>query len=197
MGVIITSNPTRNVNGNAGLQSRWSSVHQPILFGACRQDHPVTLVQYFSGAYHMQLPSIPAGLIVGGQVWLKSQTNNLLVSVVSISGTLVTISAVSGTFAVGATTGGYINLISARKNYYVEVTCYAVDDNNTYYRTGSQDVKPSPDGAFTFDLHGYLKSEARMGDSFNYAVINKKFSRSGSRYNFTFQEKIGRSIKSP
>lgn len=188
MGVIITSNPTRNVNGNAGLQSRWSSVHQPILFGACRQDHPVVNVKLIGGAWYVLLPSIPSGLIVGGQLWLKSQTNDLLVSVVSISGLLVRVSAVTGSFTVN-TVGGYVNLISARKNYYVEIVCYAVDDSNTYYRTGSQDVKPSPDGAFTFDLHGYLKSEARMGDTFNYAVINKKFSRSGSRYNFTFQEK--------
>ncbi len=183
--IAITSTPVRNVNDNASFPSRWFSVHQPMLFNIVRQDHPVSSVQVIGANYRIILPSIPAGLAAGQRVWLKSGANNQLVTVTSITGLQVHI---TGTNLTAITVGGYINLIDARKNYYIEFKIFGVDANSVYFQVGTHDAKPSPDGSFSFDPHGYLKKLTGMGDRFPYNVLNKKQIDKGSRFNFTYQE---------
>jgi hypothetical protein len=185
MGIVITANPTRNVNGSSLLQSRWSAVNQPILFGATRQDHPVTMVQQTLGVFRIVLFSAPAGLVVGQKLWLKSGVNNQSVTIAAISG--VQISLVETNLTAG-TLGGFINLTTLRRNYYISINVYSVDESNTYVYAGTQDVRPAPSGEFTFDVHGYLMSKAEQTDNFAYNVINKKRIKTGSKYNFTIQE---------
>lgn len=184
--IVITDFPIKNVNGLATLPSRWSSVHQPILFKGCRRDRNVVQVQAASaGQYRVTVSGgVPAGVVVGQKVWVKSGATSLEATITNIVGSQV---YVVGAFTTN-TIGGYINFTTLRKNYYVALKIYVTDDNNVYQYLGTHDVRPSTDGSFSFDPHGFLKSYAEMTDSFKYNVKNKKMTKQGSRYNFSWTE---------
>lgn len=184
--IVITDFPTKNVNGLSTLPSRWSSVHQPILFKGCRRDRNVLQVQAASaGQYRVTvIGGIPGGVAVGQKVWVKSGATSLEATITNIVGSQI---YVVGAFTTN-TTGGYINFTTLRKNYFVTLRIYVTDENNIYQRIGSHDVRPSADGSFSFDPHGFLKSYAELTDGFAYNVKNKKMVKQGSRYNFSWIE---------
>lgn len=183
--IVVTDFPIRNVNNNTALPSRWSSVNQPIIFSACRQDKNVVNVQFSGGAWRILVSgSLLAGTAVGQKCWLKSGANNRQVTITAISGSLITIAETG----LSVSTNGYINFTTLRRNYYAEIGVYRADDNNQYEQIGTHEVKPMPDGTFTFDLHGYLLSQQDLSDHFTYTGINKKQPYAGTRYNFNFTE---------
>lgn len=176
--------PIRNLNDNTALPSRWSAVHHPILFKLCRKDVNVVQVQYLNGLFRAILQTVPADLAVGQTCRLVSGQTNADIVVTGISGNQITMTGNIAPYS----TGGYLNLVSARKNYIVDVRVLAVDNTNTYYPVGNIEVKPGPDGTFPINPAGYVKAIAEMTDSFLYNQINKRIVGAGSRFNFQFRE---------
>lgn len=185
MSVIITDFPTRLVNDSATLPSKWSSVHQPIIFKGRRNDQNVAQVQLHNGVFRVLLSGAPpAGLTVGMKGWLKSGATNTEVTVTAITGNQIAVIGNISPYSVG----GYINYTSLKRNYYIVLGIYGVDGNNNYVRIGSHEVRPSADGTFSFNASGYLKKAVESGDSFLYNSINKRQLGQGSRFNFNYSE---------
>lgn len=185
MSVIFNNFPNKPVNGVALLDSRWSSVHQPIKFSGRRQDQSITQVQYLAGYHRVSLPGAPpAGLNVGDKVFISSGGVSVEAFIIQIGATSLKVSGSLPNYS----TGGYINYTTLKRNYYIKIRVYVVDETNTYKLIGTHEVRPAPSGAFDFDAHGYLKSYVDLGDSFLYNAINKKQVRQGSSFNISTQE---------
>jgi hypothetical protein len=183
--IVLTKFPITNVNGSTALPSRWSSVHQPIFFEGCRRDMSIIKITPFSGVWRILLSSAPpVGLAIGHKIWVSSGSTNAELTVGAISGTAL---LVTGAVA-GSSLGGYCNFTTLRKNYYVTLKIYVVDANNVYQYIGAHELRPSVNGSFSFDPHGYLKSYAEMTDTFKYNVKNLKQVKQGSRFNFSHKE---------
>jgi len=185
MSLLFTNFPSALVDGLSTQLSKWSSVHQPIIFRGHRADYQVQKV--VKGLVYSRVLFIggtPAGLVAGQTLWIVSGTNNCLVTITSVAGGLI---LVTGNITTNST-GGYANAISARPNYFATIRMYIATESNTYQLIGSQDIKPNADGSFSFDVHGFLKTYAELTDTFAYNTINKKQTRQGSRFNFTYSE---------
>ena len=185
MSVIITDFPTRNVNGSAALPSKWSSVHQPIIFKGRRNDQNVQQVQLLNGVYRVLLSGAPpAGLTIGSKAWLVSGGTNSEVTVTAIAANQIAVTGNVAPYSVG----GYINYTGLYKNHFIRLRIYAADDANNYTQIGTHELRANPDGTFKFNASGYLKKRVEAGDSFLYNVINKRQLGQGSRFNFSYQE---------
>lgn len=183
--IQVISFPIRNRDDNSALPSRWSAVHHPILFKLCRKDVNVVQMQFLNGVHRVILQSMPAGIAIGQTCRLVSGPVNADVVVTGISGNQISI---TGPSLPQFTTGGYLNLTQARKNYIADVRVLGVDNSNTYYEVGNIEVKPSPDGTFNINPAGYVKVIAERTDTFLYNLINKRIIGAGSRFNFQFRE---------
>lgn len=183
--IVITKFPTRFLNGNTALLSKWSCVHHPILFEACRQDVKVQSVQNVLGVWWILLYGpAPTELQVGQTIRLVSGLTDTEVEVLAITSSQITI-----TNPGAASTGGYFNLTTGRRNYVVEIDVLAVNESNQYYSVGILESKTAPNGQFKFNPSGFLRDAAELrGNTYQYDQLNKKIVGAGSRFNFRYRE---------
>jgi hypothetical protein len=197
MSVVFTEFPFRNFGDDKTTPSKWNAVHHPITFSAQRQDFKVSKVESFIpelNGWKISYPTFPEGLEVGQFIFLSSGTNNELLEVGSVTPFYCLVSSPT----LSASTGGFLNLQTYRRNYLVETLVLGVDDSNTYYKVGVLESKPAPNGIFKISVNGLLKNISEFSEQLeDYrpgvdreagAALNKKMVYEGSRFNIVFRE---------
>jgi len=195
MGLFTIKRPEVDVFG--GEKSRWSAVHNPVTYKLQRQDFTIAGVQVLNpGGLNdfitVLVPGLPgiiasSGLTVGSEIYISSgiydfsgqvggfPSNNTFTILVDVNASLNTV-------------GGFINLLSDRDNYRIEVRILEIVDNS--YKTIATEVayKVDEKGFVDIDVRKWLQTLPRMINDFQYDVINKAATDLGGDYSISFRE---------
>lgn len=187
MGLNITSFPEREINENPDTVSKWNAVHHPVKFELQRQDLQAYYSINITGGLKVWVNSV-SEVVIGDSVYISSGTNKGI-GVVAVKNTGD--NSFECTFTGAGTilqSGGFVNLNSARQNYYAVTRVLGVNSDNTYYEIGESLNKPDSTGKIIVDVSSWLKSLVDYVDLFQYDVINWKDESLGGRFNITYSE---------
>lgn len=188
MSVSIISYPKKIVNSDSAQVSKWSAVHQPIVFQMARRDYIVHHISN-NGSGNLKLDlTASSDIAVGDIVYVN--TNGIVGNLQAITGTTGSVVILGyGYTGAGAIGTGYVNSLTTRKNYYVETAVLGINTlTNTYYQLGTLISKPTSEGNCNVDCHEHLKSLVGYKDQFAYDVINKRDINLGKGFNIQYRE---------
>lgn len=185
MSVTITTYPKATVSVSPSSISKWSAVHQPIIFEMIRKDKNIISITNDGGRPKVLWVGGMAGMTVGDTVYINSGIYVGNFTIYSITST--SIITLVGTY-VSDGAGGYVNFLTLRPNYYVETIIYGINNSDTYYSIGESINRPAGDGTLKVDVSVFLKSLVDYRDRFAYDVVNRRDNTQGGRYNITYQE---------
>lgn len=183
MSVSITTYPERIINSDATTVSRWSAVHQPIVFKMHRKDDVCNI--NISGSTIYVFINDTSNLTVGDFVYIKNSTGNGVFEVLTIPNS-ISFTVAKGTVII-SDGFGYMNY-QTRLNYFISTKIYGVDANNNYYLLGESINKPDVSGRVDVDVSSFLKNAVDYFDYFNYNKINEKDLTLGGRFNIIYNE---------
>lgn len=175
MSTTIVSRPSSTVS--SGYDSKFCSVHNPIIYRFERKDYTVTEVRRFgTKAQPVVASDITSELTVGDYIFVYSADLG------SKSGTIT-----SFTFAGGETliitdiefpglgidsgSGYYLNLTTDRPDYKVKVDIYDKSDNLI---ASVPDNYPFADGILYFDVAPFLRDRVNNTFGGSYSAVNAK-----------------------
>lgn len=180
MSLAITDRPIKVLDSYN--VSRWNAAYEPIIFRGIRKDILVANA-YNSAGY-------AAFTIQGNNE--ATAGDYIYVSVGGYAGT-ATVTASSAnkivtnlTYSGNAT--GYLNFVSARANYHIQLELYKIL-NNTYIKIADSIFRPLAAGDFTIDLKSMLKRNMVFNNTNDYqTLINIRDTDSSGAINFHLKE---------
>src|SRR5690554_364183 len=119
MAINITQYPERIINSDAATLSRWSAVHQPIVFKMHRRDS-VANIGVSGNTLTVSVPDTSL-LTVGDFVYIENSTGNGVFEVLTIPNS-TSFTVAKGTVIISDGVG-YINY-QTRLNYFVSTKIY-------------------------------------------------------------------------
>lgn len=183
MSVSITTYPERIINSDATTVSRWSAVHQPIVFKMHRKDDVCNI--NISGSTIYVFVNDTSNLTVGDFVYIETSTGNGVFEVLTIPNSM-SFTVAKGTVIISDGVG-YVNY-QTRLNYFISTKIYGVDVNNNYYLLGESINKPDVSGRVNIDVSSFLKTAVDYFDYFDYDKINEKDLTLGGKFNIVYSE---------
>jgi hypothetical protein len=174
--VTITTRPTRSVDG---ITSRWTAAHNPVIYKFERRDHFVTSVTTVGENLRLLVDNID-DIIVGQQIYLKTNKYKGVATVVSAGGTIVT---VSGLALNGNDGSGYLNV--TRRNYQIQIRIYEVGSN---ILLGATACTPFTDGNGSKDVGLFVSAYLQLKNTFNYDAVNERDPYGSIKFYITAQE---------
>jgi len=165
--------------------SKWNASFSPILYTGTRQDVQISGVSTGSAVsirVHWNVPAADVP-IVGEFVFINSGPYSVSAQVITAS---VNQLRLRTPFITGSS-GGFINLNSARKNHHVELELLRIVDS-AYVLVTKSIFRTRPDGTFSFDVSSMLKHSIEFINSYDYVVINERDIRVSGGFNFRVKE---------
>lgn len=183
MSLAITQIPIAYIDANN--VSKWNAAFSPIIYKGQRKDKPVYSVKEYSTSsaevswnYGASIPDF----VVGSYIYLNSGKYNDVYKILSVLSTTIVIDA-----NLGASTGGFINYNSFRKNYHINIELYRIIDRE-YIKISDAIFRPLPNGQFTFDFSSMLQRYISFQNTFDYDVINESDLNISGGFNFRMKE---------
>lgn len=196
MSLYITETPLKTLNEDIPEESKWSAVWHPVMWKFLRKDCIVSAITYGGGSPEGIditvtgdfTDEVEAGQTVYAEASDGNISGNYTVLDVSLSGgdTIITIEADDlGSY----TANGYVNLVSARTFYKIEIAIYG-------YKNGVSELinddyaqfSPNTDGSIRADIQSWLQAEISPLDTFTYQNRSQEARQLGTRYDLQVRE---------
>lgn len=175
--IFITKYPFRSIE--TGILSRWTCLFNPIIYEMQRKDLSVSVI---NDTNLIQLNVNSTEIAVGESIYLKSGNYSdvyVISEVVDSNKFRVTGGNWLQTF------GGYVNLISHRKSYKVQIDVY---DMIATEIIGSLKRSPDNTGLLKADVAEQIKGMLNVVNDFDYVTTNKKDTNHFGKVNIALTE---------
>ena len=184
MSLIITQRPVANID--SFNVSKWNAAFSPIIYKGQRQDKTVKSVKIYNSssvkvtwnAEWTKGTSI-SEIETGTSIYLNSGKYDGVYDVLSVLTDAVILDVNLGV----ESTGGYLNYVSKRKNYYIAIELYRIVDNE-YVKISDAIFRPLPNGQFTFDFSSMLQKHISFQNTFDYDTLNERDLNISGGFNF-------------
>jgi len=188
MSLEITQVPHKTLGS---LTSKWNAVWHPLLFKIQREDYAIDTISEELGSPSATLVTLQAGAEDAGEagdtIYVKSDNGDYdgNYTVLSWDGLEVVIDF----DYVSDDTGGFINLVSARTDYKIQVrileytTGSPIEINDSY-----AEFRPNTEGLIKADLQSYLQPILSGANDFDYVSDNYKMPGLGQGFNIQYRE---------
>jgi hypothetical protein len=163
------------------IYCRWVACWNPVLFSYTRKDVLVSSITGSSGNARINLATAPSVRPVAGDkvyVYVEGKFDGVYSVLSSPTADSIVISASDGG---SFTIGGYVNLLTTRSNYYIELIIR--DQSNALVATVR--YTPSVNGLIEADIAGILQSKVENDDDYDTTTGGQQ--RNGNAY---FQFKV-------
>lgn len=177
--VTIDLRPLRDIGGNSFA---WTAGYNPVVYQFTRKDDTfssmtrsgddLTIVRNDSTADDTEI------FIVSGNY--KSRA-----TVTSGQGTNTIICTPDTFNNYSDSVNGHYNLLTARKNYRIEVKVFEVGSGNLL---GIRNPVPLSDGSLNLDLSDFVRAFFNHDDGFDYDQVNKRALNKSIKFFITYQE---------
>lgn len=192
MSINVTTYPRITKTEDPLEVSRWGALHQMGKWVFSRRDYVINTITSAS------VDDSTVGIIVdlysdvdpiteievGQTVYISSGAYAVSGVVTAFSGTTITLGDVE---YLGDSAGGYCNLITARRNYVLEIQVVKLV-GVAWVVAGTTENRPAADGTLTFDAHPLLRSLADLADDCDYDQVNQRQEDLGGPYNLRYRE---------
>lgn len=185
MSLHTVKQPLVQLNSSIHL-SKWNSLHHPIEFILQRKDFGLMMKSKISGYVRLKINgTLPSSLAVGQNVSFVVGTIKTTAKVTQLiqPNIIVTDSTQAGTYH-----SGYVNLVDAYKNYFVETEIFGVNESNVYVSLGISRNTPTTDGVIKISIQEWLRTQARYENEFLYNALNKAQRGEGTRFDIRYRE---------
>lgn len=189
--ISVIQTPEKEIQ--SGKISKWTAVHNRVLFKLQRKDWEIDEV-YDAGGIHpvvrfnTDISLIPNynNISVDDYIYVNSGNYNGVYKVTAVS-IVVTycIIAIDAPFN-GTSIGGFINSDDAFPNYHLITGIYSDSE-----LIGTMRNKPDSTGLILVDCSQFLKSLLQNKNEFDYSQINKKDVNLSGKFNIDFSEYTG------
>lgn len=185
MSLQVIKQPLVELNGRIHL-SKWNSLHHPIEFKLQRRDFELQSKTKVSGFVRLKINgTLPGSLAVGQNVSFMVGTIKTTAKVTQLiqPNIIVTDSTQAGSYY-----SGYVNLVDAYKNYFVETEIFGVNQSNVYVSLGISRNTPTTEGVIKMSVQEWLRTQAVYENQFLYNALNKMQRGEGTRFNIRYRE---------
>ncbi len=214
MSAEIITYPKRAIAPIANVRSGfyysiYSALHFPIIYELQRQDYQISGVSTKTSPYPskkilvVNLPApvnSPDSITVGDQIYLRSGNYDMIIQVINVySATQFSFVPISANYTSNPlvnSIGGFINLNSVRKNYYLEIDVLSAN-SNIYYILGNIQNRTDSRGIVRLDVQPFIKGLEGYDNTFLYNVINKADLLSSNLFNIRYNERWDNSPNIP
>lgn len=185
MSATITTYPKKVIDSEALQVSRWQAIWNNLIYKLQRKDFLITSV-----AGDGSSPEV-AVLTVTGTLPTITEGGTVYVNAGEYVGNYEVISATSGTITIdvefGATATGYVNLITDRPLYYLEVDIQQ-KSGATYTSYATDKRVADSTGLITLDIASYVRSILNMDDEQPYTSRTWPDPNASAIVNIIFKE---------
>jgi len=170
---------------DSGHTSRWNAAFNPIVFKFQRKDLQVIGVTDWNGYANVEINGDISNVKYGDLVYLQSEDYDLVARVIGYYNVANDLQL--DTPYVADTTGGFVNIDSLRKYYYVELFINYLsitDQAMSITAPFASDAK----GLIEADISGFLKNILSTQDLSDYSLPNFRDRNLGASYSVSFRE---------
>ena len=163
------------------LYSRWVAVHNPVFLQWTRRDYETTTA-YAAGLYLGLAFAASTGATVGDLLYVNTTAYEGLATITSFSGDNI-ITDVSFGIGIG-TYPGYVNNLTARPNYYIEVQ---LQNHSNSVLLATLQATPDTTGVIKLDISGALQSYTSNPDTLELLISPNGEADDGSTVQFKYR----------
>lgn len=190
MAVTIKSFPSASIQGNASNKSYWVAVHHPVVWTFQRKDFPI--IDITGGDPGMAIIHLSSGNYSEAAVndYIYIETDNR-----DTSGTYKILEKNDTSHwiriaynYISTNTHGWINYVSARKNHFLSITVYSIDNSFALTEIGTLKSVCSPAGIATANVMEYLKSLVDYKEVCTFGRECEEDKTLGGKYTIAYSE---------
>jgi hypothetical protein len=168
MSLVANGFPVQEFGVSPELYSRWVAVWNPVVFNWIRKDALITSVSAGGVGARLQLSgSWPAGTAVGQLIRVVTKEYDDVYEIVALP-TSSTIE-INASYTMSST--GYVNMLEARPNYYIELQVRDADNA----LIGAIRYTPNEAGLIGADISGILQSKLNNDDDYDFEDGGQQF----------------------
>lgn len=166
-----------------GSRSYWLSSGGPLIWKFQRKDTNIISITNNSGTIKCTVSPMPTDVEVGDRVYISNVGYTGNTTIKSIGVGFIELNLIH----LGNSSGGFINLIEKRNNYYIEAIIYELTPTaETAFAT--RRFYDNETGIVTMDLSETLDSKMVGNDSYNFTPINGSDTGKSFAFKFTTRE---------
>lgn len=196
MSLTDTVIPEADIQGDALNKSYWAAVHNPVNWQLKREDEAAFTVSIAAGVGVALMAPETAEPVVGDYIYVENGTGTFAevveITAVVSGGGFTSISFLSDETVTEP--GGFVNYISARKNYFIEVEVSAYNEDGDLQIIGIMRLTPNNIGVAYVNLMEYLKTIMGYKDEFLHNEALAIDYNLGRQYSIRFRESYNTTV---